>query len=434
MKNRIKTIIAVTGVLLLISTAIALYSEQQQVMALEEGRGSYEHISTFAEVLSIITSSYVKEVDTKGLIEGAINGMLETLDPHSTYLTPESFKEMQIDTKGEFGGLGIEITIKDKLLTIVSPIEDTPAHQAGIKAGDVIIKIDEELTRDMSLTDAVNKMRGKPGTSITLTIIRKGASEPIAINIMRDIIKIKSVTYEIISGDIGYVKLKKFIVHSDRDLVGALNKFKEAKVSGIILDLRNNPGGLLTQAVSITNQFVKKGQLIVYTKGRVKEQDQRYIAEHDGLFTEGPMIVLVNAGSASASEIVAGALQDTKRAIILGETSFGKGSVQTVIPLSDSSGLKLTTALYHTPNNRVIQGEGIIPDIVVVEEKTEIAAKGEDKAPTHLREKDLNNYIKKDKKGTVKEKEKGYSADGDIVKERAVALLKSWKIFKTNKS
>ncbi|MBU2591553.1 MAG: S41 family peptidase [Nitrospinae bacterium] len=434
MKNRIKTIIAVTGVLLLISTAIALYSGQQQVMALGEGRGGYEHISTFAEVLSILTTSYVKEVDTKELIEGAINGMLETLDPHSAYLTPENFKELQIDTKGEFGGLGIEITIKDKLLTIVSPIEDTPAHQAGIKAGDIIIKIDEELTRDMSLTDAVNKMRGKPGTSITLTIIRKDASQPIAINITRDIIKIKSVTYEIIGGDIGYVKLKKFINHSDRDLVGALNKFKEAKVSGIILDLRNNPGGLLTQAVSVTNQFVKKGQLIVYTKGRAKEQDQRYIAEHDGLFTEGPMIVLVNAGSASASEIVAGALQDTKRAIVLGETSFGKGSVQTVIPLSDSSGLKLTTALYYTPNDRVIQGEGIIPDIVVVEEKTEIAAKEENKTPNHLREKDLNNYIKKDKKGTVKEKEKGYSADGDIVKERAVALLKSWKIFKTNKN
>ncbi len=431
MKKKIKTIIAATGVLLLLSTAIALYSGHQQVMALGEGRGSYEHISTFAEVLSIVTTSYVKEVNTKELIEGAIKGMLDTLDPHSAYLNQESFKEMQIDTKGEFGGLGIEITIKDKLLTIVSPIEDTPAHQAGIKAGDVILKIDEEFTRDLSLTDAVNKMRGNPGTPITLTILRKDKPEPIIVRMTRGIIKIKSVTYEIIGGDIGYVKLKKFIAHSDRDLVVALNKFKEAKVSGIILDLRNNPGGLLTQAVGVTNQFVKKGQLIVHTKGRIKDQDQKYYADHDGLFTEGPMVVLVNAGSASASEIVAGALQDTKRAIILGETSFGKGSVQTVIPLSDSSGLKLTTALYYTPNDRVIQGEGIIPDIVVVDDKNGTAAKEED-IPQYLREKDLNNYIKKDKKGVVKEKEKGYSAEGDMVKERAVALLKSWKIFKTN--
>lgn len=401
----------------------------------------YSRIKTFAESLSLVKKSYVEEVDEEKLVYGAIKGMLSSLDPHSSFMQPDAFKEMQIDTKGEFGGLGIQIGIKDKILTIIAPIDDTPADKAGVKAGDKIIKIDGESTKDITLHEAVTKLRGKRGTSVIITVIRETLDKPLDITIVRDIIKLKSVKSKVIDETIGYVKLTQFQEKSARDLKNALSELSKKDINALILDLRNNPGGLLKGAVDVTSQFLPPGKLVVYIKGRTGDKTEFHTINGNNYY-EYPMIVLVNEGSASASEIVAGALQDWNQAVILGTQTFGKGSVQTVMPLSDGSALRLTTARYYTPKDRSIQTTGITPDIVV-------KLGGQKNARTHpvLREKDLDKHLKNDTGKEKDDKDKDVEKDKDKKEEvavvpskvseeednqlqRAIDLLKTWQVFK----
>src|SRR5499426_3289085 len=337
---------------------------------------TYEELKTFSEVLTQVQKSYVDETKAKDLVQGAIRGMLSTLDPHSAYMTPDMYKEMQVETKGEFGGVGIQIGVKENRLAVIAPIEGTPAHRAGVKAGDYITKVNDESTKDLSLMDAVQKMRGPKGTKVNLTIQRDGTADPLQFTLVRDTIKIESVKSKVLD-NIGYVKLTQFQEATGRDLGRVLKQFKDQKVQSTILDLRNNPGGLLTAAVEVSEQFLPNGKLVVYTKGRESKKDEWFAKGRDQM-DDSPMIILVNEGSASASEIVAGALQDYGRAVIVGTTSFGKGSVQTILPLGDGSGLRLTTAKYYTPKGRSIQSTGITPDIVVKPQPPTTVAKAGD--------------------------------------------------------
>jgi len=409
------------------------------------GRQDYESLEAFSSILSIVRKNYVEEVDTKKLVSGAINGMLHSLDPHSAYLTPDLYKELQSDTQGRFGGLGIEITVKDGILTVVSPIEDTPAFRAGIKPGDQIFKIEEEFTKDMSLVDAVKKMRGLKGTKINLTIKREGTTELIDFSLVRDIIRVQSVRSRSLEAGYAYIRLAQFQERSDRDLQRALENFAAEKsgIKGLVLDLRNNPGGLLTQAVRVTDLFLESG-MVVYTEGRIEAQKQKYFAQKDGTWMEFPIVVLVNGGSASASEIVAGALQDHKRAVVLGTKTFGKGSVQTILPLDDSSALRLTTARYFTPNGRSIQAAGIVPDIVL--DNTPADAKSEPAKRPNLREENLPGHLINPQRSpnsapeqSDQQREKQIPSSGptgdetidnDAQLKRALDLLKSWDVFK----
>ena len=325
---------------------------------------TYEQLRLFTEVLSIVQNQYVDDVPPKDLIYSAIKGTLRGLDPHSSFLDPDSLKEMQVETSGSFGGLGIEITLRDDILTVVSPIDGTPAFRAGLQPGDRIVKIDGLTTKDLQLSDAVKRMRGKPGSKVTITVVREGWTEPKDFEIQREIIHVQSVRPYDLGQGIGYIKLRQFQEQTAHDLQGALDKLTESGMKMLVLDLRNNPGGLLTAAVEVSEKFLPDGKLVVYTEGRVRNQNMRFSAHAKRPVTI-PMVVLVNNGSASASEIVAGALQDWQRAKIVGTQSFGKGSVQTIIPLSDGAGLRLTTAKYFTPKGRSIQGKGITPDIVV---------------------------------------------------------------------
>ena len=363
--------------LLVVGTALGFFLSAHWVPNVAAvGRQDYESLEAFSNILSIVKKNYVEEVDTKNLVNGAINGMLSSLDPHSAYLTPELYKELQSDTQGRFGGLGIEITVKDGILTVVSPIEDTPAAKAGIKPGDQIFKIEQDFTKDMSLVDAVKRMRGLKGTKINLTIKREGVSDLLDFTLVRDVIRVQSVRSRTLEPGYGYIRLAQFQERSDRDMQKALEKLAAEKngIKGLVLDLRNNPGGLLTQAVRVSDMFLDSG-LIVYTEGRIEAQRQKYFAQKDGTWLDFPMVVLVNGGSASASEIVAGALQDHKRAVVLGTKTFGKGSVQTILPLDDNSALRLTTARYFTPNGRSIQATGIVPDIIL--DNTPVDSKAE---------------------------------------------------------
>lgn len=395
----------------------------------------YEKVKIFAEVLSLIKKNYVDEIkDDKDLIYGAIKGMLSSLDPHSSFMSPEIYREMQIGTKGEFGGLGIQIAIKDGVLTIIAPIEDTPAYRAGVKAGDKIIKINGESTKNISLHDAVTRLRGPKGSSVTITIVRKELEEPKDFTIIRDIIKIKSVKSKVIDDKIGYVKLLQFQEKTSVELQKAMKTLEKEGINAFILDLRNNPGGLLNVSIDVASQFLPSEKLVVYIKGKSGERIE-YNTRNSRPKYEYPMIVLVNEGSASASEIVAGALQDWDKAVVLGTQTFGKGSVQTVIPLSDGSGLKLTTARYYTPKGRSIQATGIKPDIVV-----KLEAKGKVKKHTAIREKDLErhfeNELEKDKDIDEEKKEDiekvpvEISEEDDTQLQRAIDLLKTWRVFK----
>jgi carboxyl-terminal processing protease len=409
---------------------------------------SYEGIETFTNILAIIQKNYVDDVATKQLIEGAVNGMLVALDPHSAYLTPELYKELQVETKGSFGGLGIEITNKSGMLTVVAPIEDTPAHRAGIKSGDIILKIDGEFTKDMTLIEAVKRMRGKPDTKVKLTIKRETPAQLFDTTLTREIIKIQSVKVKPLEKGYSYLRVTQFQERTDDDLERSIKQMEKEPggLHGVVLDLRNNPGGLLTQAVKVADMFLDNG-LIVYTDGRLENQKQKYFAHKPGTYTDFPMVVLVNGGSASASEIVAGALQDHKRALVLGTTTFGKGSVQTILPLDESSALRLTTARYFTPNGRSIQATGIVPDITM-DQGTKLA-KGE-KPPTvpPLREANLPRHLNNPEgKATPVEETDGddgtetFEVPPEGVKEgelgadpqldRALELLKSWQVFKT---
>ncbi|MEW6214493.1 MAG: S41 family peptidase [Nitrospirota bacterium] len=393
-----------------------------------EGAG-YEELKIFTEVLSIVRKNYVEDVKPKDLIYDALKGMLSSLDPHSGFMTPEAYKEMQVETKGEFGGIGIQIGIKDGMLTVIAPIEDTPAYRAGIKAGDKIIRINNEFTKDMGLHDAVRKMRGVPNTPVTITILREGWKETKDFTITREIIKIKSVKYRLIEDGIGYIKISQFQEQTADDLSNAIEKLMEEKINAFILDLRNNPGGLLHSAVNVTSQFLPPGKLVVYTKGKTGERTEYNTEEGKPNYTI-PMVVLVNEGSASASEIVAGALKDWNRAVILGTQTFGKGSVQSVIPLSDGSGLRLTTARYYTPKGMSIQATGIVPDIVV-----RLKTKERDKGHPVLREKDLERHLEDEQmEEKPKEPEEMVPIEveekEDIQLQRAIDLLKTWKVFK----
>jgi len=364
--------------------------------------------------------------------------MLATLDPHSAYMTPEMYKEIQVETKGEFGGVGIQIGVKDNRLAVIAPIEGTPAHKAGIRAGDFITKVNEEATKELTLMDAVQRMRGPKGTKVSLTIQREGTPDPLVFTLVRDIIKIESVRSKVIDNNIGYIRLTQFQESTAKDLSRTLKQLREQKLQSTILDLRNNPGGLLTSAVEVSEQFVGPGKLIVYIKGRDGRKDE-YVSRSKEQPEEFPMIILVNEGSASASEIVAGAMQDWGRAVVVGTTTFGKGSVQTILPLADGSGLRLTTAKYYTPKGRSIQSTGITPDIVV---------KPQPPAPVKLAEKDDEGKTQKLKgtlppglprvgdevtskgNGTVVEAGGESAPEEDVQLQKAIELLKTWKVFK----
>jgi carboxyl-terminal processing protease len=408
---------------------------------------TYEELKTFSEVLTQVQKNYVDETKVKDLVQGAIRGMLSTLDPHSAYMTPEMYKEMQVETKGEFGGVGIQIGVKENRLAVIAPIEGTPAHRAGIKAGDFITKVNDESTKDLTLMDAVQKMRGPKGTKVNLTVQRDGTADPLQFTLVRDTIKIESVKSKMLD-NIGYIRLTQFQEATGRDLSKALKQFKEQKVQGTILDMRNNPGGLLTAAVEVSEQFLPSGKLVVYTKGRESKKDEWFAKGKDQM-EDAPMIILVNEGSASASEIVAGALQDWGRAVIVGTTSFGKGSVQTILPLGDGSGLRLTTAKYYTPKGRSIQSTGITPDIVVKVQPVAVAKAGEGKAnekeadpkaakPPVAKDQPVPNGKPEDathKNGTPPTPPPLDAAgepalEQDVQLQKAVELLKSWKIFK----
>jgi len=418
---------------------------------------AYENLQTFTNILAIVQKNYVEDVSTEQLVEGAINGMLASLDPHSAYLTPDLYKELQVDTKGSFGGLGIEITVRNGALTVVSPIEDTPASRAGVKAGDQVIKIDGEFTKDMTLVEAVKKMRGPKGSKVIISIKREGVNSLFDVSLVREVIKVQSVKSKWLDKGYGYVRLTQFQERSANDVERALESWtREGGIEGIVLDLRNDPGGLLTQAVKVSDLFLDAG-MIVYTDGRLENQKQKYFARRPGSYTDFPMVVLVNGGTASASEIVAGALQDHKRAVILGTTTFGKGSVQTILPLDDNSALRLTTARYYTPSGRSIQATGIVPDIVM--DNVLMARVGEGKGRAGgLREANLPRHFENKKNGAapapaeVKDRDPDAEPEnppdelpepaeevgikeGELGKDpqldHALELLKSWKVFKT---
>jgi carboxyl-terminal processing protease len=411
---------------------------------------TYEELKTFSEVLTQVQKSYVDETKVKDLVQGAIRGMLSTLDPHSAYMTADMYKEMQVETKGEFGGVGIQIGVKENRLAVIAPIEGTPAYRAGVKSGDFITKVNDETTKDLTLMDAVQKMRGPKGSKVNLTIQREGTPDPLQFTLVRDIIKIESVKSKVLD-NIGYIRLTQFQEATGRDLSKVLRQFKDQKLQSTILDLRNNPGGLLTSAVEVSEQFLPSGKLVVYTKGRESKKDE-WISKGKDQMDDSPMIVLVNEGSASASEIVAGALQDYGRAVIVGTTSFGKGSVQTILPLGDGSGLRLTTAKYYTPKGRSIQSTGITPDIVVKAQLTTTVAKageaksgekdGEQKQakPAVVPGKDQPAQAGKGqeegapKNGATLQPPSDISSDPsleqDVQLQKAVEMLKTWKIFK----
>ena len=430
--------------------AQVLYAEE----SIEEPKpDTYNKLKIFSEVLSLIESNYVESVESDTIINGAIRGMVKALDPHTSYLPPASYKEMQVETTGKFGGLGIEISIRDGVLTVVSPIEETPAFKVGIKAGDKIIKIEEESTLDMTLQDAVSLLRGETGSPVSITIFRDSFKAPKEFTIVRAIIKVRSVVHKLYKKDIGYIKIRSFSKNTSVDLDKALAELEKKEISKLILDLRNNPGGLLNQAVEVTDRFLNRENLIVYTKGRSDEQNMRFTSHDKVAGVSYPLIVLVNSGSASASEIVAGALQDLNRAIILGTPTFGKGSVQTIIPLSDGSALRLTTARYYTPSGRVIQENGIEPDIIIERKIPEELEEDDEKEPEEktrlrrfLREKDLKKHLKgkssigdvkeeNNEESTIKKEETEETAiNEDLVKDNqlqhAVSLLSGWEVMK----
>ena len=420
-------------------------------------RSIYSNIKTFNEVMSIIEKNYVEPVQSETLLRGAINGMVKSLDPHSSYLTAEMYKDLEVETKGSFGGIGTEITIHKDILTVVSPIEDTPAYYAGIKAGDKIIMIDGKSTKDITIMEAVKKLRGPKDTKVTLSILREGSHKLQEIVITRAIIKIVSVKFKVLEGHIGYIRLASFQEKTKDELRKALKEIKAQAdpLKGLILDLRNNPGGLLTQSVEVSDIFLKSGT-IVSTRGRSKIMESKATAKDQGDEPTCPMIVLVNEGSASAAEIVSGALQDNGRALILGTQTFGKGSVQTVIPLEGGAALKLTTAKYYTPKGRSIQAEGITPDIAVKFQRSPDDAGTDD---DFVREKDLKGHIKSPKELENGELNTGKEIDprsrmlpgknndsrkelplkrpfGDMTKDNqlksAYDVLKSWDLFKKN--
>lgn len=399
-----------------------------------ESKEIYEYLRTFSDVIDLVKRNYVEEVKDKDIVYAAIKGILESLDPHSSFLPPDMYKEMQTDTKGEFGGIGIEITLKDGFPTVITPIEDTPAFKAGMKSGDHIVKIDGKTTKNMSLVDVVKLIRGPKGKAVTLSVVREGAQGIKEYTVVRDTIQVKSIKFRMLSEEYGYIRLAQFQEKTSKDLDNALKELQKSNkgkpLKGLVLDLRNDPGGLLEQAVEVTDRFLEEG-LIVSIEGRggkkaPEENKMKFMAQKKGTKYTGPLVIIVNEGSASASEIVAGALQDYKRAIIVGTKSFGKGSVQTIFPLSDGSAVRLTTAKYYTPKGRSIQSEGIVPDITV--ENTFVKSK---EKITPLTEKDLEK--KNDRTPVVKRPEDftiQNLEDEDFQLYMSMQILKSWEALR----
>lgn len=423
-------------VTLLFAVGLAAYDRGSVGDAQAFNDGTYDQIRLFSEALSIVQKNYVEEPETPDLVRGAIKGMLQSLDPHSSFMDPDMYKEMQIDTQGEFQGIGITIGIRDDILTVIAPIDDTPAFRAGILARDKIVMIGDKPTKDMTLMEAVKLMRGPKGTQVTISIVREGESEPLKFTLTRDVIPLFSVKTKDVDEDVAYIRITNFQKKTASEFEEALKEVREEKgdsFKGLVLDLRNNPGGLLISAIEIADLFIESGP-IVSTKGRIENQDFSYNAKPQGTEPEYPLVVMVNGGSASASEIVAGALQDYRKAIIIGTTTFGKGSVQTIYRLVDGSGMRVTTARYFTPNGRSIQATGIQPDIVVSNTEGKVAG--------HLtREKDLtghleNNQIEDDT--TVPEENDAApimhiipeDTAQDAQLQRAIDLLKGLDLFK----
>ena len=370
-----------------------------ETKAEDSGKIPFEGLKTFSEVYGRIKQDYVEPVKDDKLLEDAIRGMLNGLDPHSAYLDKEQYDELKVGTTGQFGGLGIEVGMENGFVKVISPIDDTPAQKAGVKAGDLIIRLDDKPVKGMSLNDAVKIMRGEPGSPIVLTIVREGAEQPIKLKLVRDIIKVKSVKSRLLEDGYGYVRLSSFQAKTGESMIEAIEEMqKKGKLKGLVIDLRNNPGGVLNAAVSVSDAFLEDG-LVVYTDGRVEDAKMKFNASAGDLLEGAPIVVLINAGSASASEIVAGALQDHKRAIIMGEKTFGKGSVQTILPTSSGGAVKLTTARYYTPSGRSIQAEGITPDVPISKVKLEAAQQSEF-GP--LKEADLTNHLENPKAGDKK--------------------------------
>ena len=370
----------------------------------------YKELQVFSEVLSIVQSDFVTKPESEKLVSGAIKGMLTTLDPHSTYLGPDGYKELETQTKGEFGGLGIEITMRDDAIVIVSPMEGSPAHKAGIKSGDIIIKVDGVYTKDFNLNEVVSKLRGAVGSSVTISVQRKGVGTLLDYTIVRDIVKIKSIRKRFLGDGYGYIRIAQFMDNTANDLKQALDALKKSnnnsELKGLIIDVRNNPGGLLTQAIRVSDIFLKEG-VIVYTEGRLQSQKQKFYASDSNNEPSYPIIILINGGSASAAEILAAAFKDHGRAIVLGEQSFGKGSVQTVTPLGNGGAVTLTTALYYTKSGNSIQAKGVSPDV-------EVLQKDEDSEEEILKHKSDSGYIREsDLPGAINNP----NGEGDILKK-----------------
>jgi carboxyl-terminal processing protease len=400
------------------------------VYALKNGDDiPFEDLQAFTEVFSRVKSDYVEAVDDQKLIEDAIRGMLNGLDPHSAYLNKAEFSDLKIGTTGQFGGLGIEVGMENGFVKVISPIDDTPAARAGVKASDLIIKLDNKSVKGMSLNDAVKIMRGKPNTDIELTIVREGESKPLVITITREIIRVKSVKNRMLEPGFGYVRITNFQSRTTTDLLKAISELqKEDKLKGLVLDLRNNPGGVLNGAVGVSDAFIDNG-LLVYTEGRIDDSSHRYVATPGDSLHGAPLVVLINGGSASASEIVAGAIQDHKRGIILGTKSFGKGSVQTIQELRNGSAVKITTARYFTPNGRSIQARGIEPDVTL---STLRLSDKDEKSTASYSEKDLEGRLSNPNGETeddIKEKANENLAETDFQLFEALNMLKGLHIL-----
>ena len=441
-KNLIKIVFVV-----MISSVVLFFCLSGLKAGVHAKDETYENLKVFSEAITYIQENYVDNVDNSELIYGAIKGMLKDLDPHSSFMTSDMYKEMQVDTRGRFEGIGIEITIKDEQLTIVSPIEGTPAFKEGLKAGDMILKIDNLPTRDMSLSEAAKKIRGPKGTKVNLMIWRKGFEKAKKFTITRGVVKLASVYSKVMDdGTIGYVRVRQFQEDTTKDVKEAIKDIKVDQLKGLILDIRFNAGGLLNVAVDVADIFLPKDRVIVSTKGKVKEQSMVLKSKDDSLIPDYPIVVLVNAGSASASEILAGALKDWKRAVVLGTKTFGKGSVQTIYPLGDGSAIRLTTAKYYTPNGTSIHGEGITPDILVEnllpDDKKRILS--EEHA---IREKDLiemdrsskNQDLPEDQNTEENSKLEEEEGEGmgyieDLQLQRAIDIIKASCIFKLSKN
>jgi len=405
----------------------------------DEAKGlPLDQLRNFSDIFSRIKSDYVEDVEDDVLLEHAIRGMLSGLDPHSTYLSPDEYNELRIGTSGEFGGLGIQVGMEDGFVKVISPIDDTPAFKAGLQAGDLIIRLDEKTVKGLTLNDAVKIMRGKPGTDIELTVVREGSDKPLNFVVTRDIIKVKSVKNRMLAPGYGYIRISNFQSRTAPQLLKALNDLKEenkADLKGLVLDLRNNPGGVLNAAAEVSDLFINKGKL-VYTEGRIDNSHYEYNAKPGDILDGAPVVVLINGGSASASEIVAGALQDHRRAVVMGSKSFGKGSVQTIQELRSGGAVKITTARYFTPNGRSIQGAGITPDIVL--DKYTVTSTEEDSLAS-IKEADLSNHIsnptmtdeeiKKSEKASKESKSDKLLATEDYQLHEALLLLKGLTIL-----